>query len=92
MVEQSDKDLLENVAPGDIISLEFPDRHAGGGREYKVVHKDSAHSATTPTIIVTLEGDEGANFDVELPADSAVHRSLESKWESAQSPTSHQGS
>lgn len=38
-------------------------------------------------IVVTLEGDDGETFDVELTADSIVNRSLESKWESAQSPT-----
>ena len=28
-------------------------------------------------------------FDAELPSDTAVTRALESKWESAQSPTPH---
>ncbi|MGB3356236.1 MAG: hypothetical protein WBB00_26185 [Mycobacterium sp.] len=91
MSEQSDDARIENVAPGDIISLELPDRRGGDSREYKVVHKDSGNSGANPMIIVTLEGDDGETFDVELPADSVVHRTLESKWESEQSPTPHDG-
>ena len=95
MSEQSDDARIEDVAPGDIISLERPDSR-GDSREYKVVHKDVVRpepddSAAEPTIIVTLEGDDGETFDVELPADNVVHRTLESKWESEQSPTPHDG-
>lgn len=88
MAGQTDNDRLDNVAPGDIISLHLPDR-PGDGRAYKVVHKDSSEVNATPTVLVTLEGDDGETFDAELPADSAVTRALESKWESAQSPTPH---
>lgn len=104
MTEQSNDDRLGNVAPGDIISLELPGKNAGDGREYReykvvhkdvvhqdVVHRDSVNSDPNPTIIVTLEGDDGETFDAELPADSVVRRTLESKWESAQSPTPHDG-
>ncbi|CAA0134149.1 Uncharacterised protein [Mycolicibacterium vanbaalenii] len=90
MAGQTDNDRLENVAPGDIIALQLPDR-PGDGRPYKVVHKDSSEVNATPAIIVTLEGDDGETFDAELPADTAVTRALESKWESAQSPTPHTG-
>ncbi len=96
MSGQSLDDRIDNVAPGDIIALQLPDQPETGSRDYKVVHKDhkdqvnGADSAGTPMIILTLEGDDGETFDVELPADSIVNRSLESKWESAQSPTSHQ--
>ncbi|NVN49852.1 hypothetical protein [Mycolicibacterium hippocampi] len=96
MSEQSDDARIENVAPGDIISLELPERNSGDAREYKVVHKDGVHqdsgnSEADPMFIVTLEGDDGETFDLELPGDSVVHRTLESKWESEQSPTPHDG-
>ena len=96
MAGQSSDDRLESVAPGDIIEL--PTSHGPGvvGQQYKVVHKDVVldddESAAVSTIVVTLEGDSGETFDVELPADAVVNRSLESKWESVQSPTPHQGS
>lgn len=98
MAGQSLDDRIDNVAPGDIIALQLPDQPETGSRDYKVVHKDhkdqenGADSAGTPMILLTLEGDDGETIDVELPADSVVNRSLESKWESAQSPTPHQGS
>lgn len=95
MAGQSENDRLDNVAPGDIIALQRPDRLETPSRQYKVVHKDrenGADSAGTPMILLTLEGDDGETVDVELPADSVVNRSLESKWESAQSPTAHRGS
>ena len=61
--------------------------------EYKVVHKDVSDTGEAgAVIIVTLEGDDGETFDVELPADTLVTRTLESKWESPQSPTPHDGS
>ena len=87
-LESSDR--LENVAPGDIISLQLPDR-PGDGRQYKVVHRDASEVNGTPAVLVTFEGDDGETFDAELPADTAVTRALESKWESAQSPTQHTG-
>ena len=90
MTAQSDTDRLDNVAPGDLISLALPD--AGDDpRQYKVVHTDSRDDPSGTTMIVTLEGDEGETCDVELPGDTVVTRTLESKWESPQSPTPHDG-
>lgn len=80
MTAQSDNDRLGNVAPGDLIELTLP---GSAVRQYKVVHKES----TGDMIIATLAGDDGETRDVELPADTVVVRTLESKWESPQSPT-----
>jgi hypothetical protein len=98
MAGQSDTDRLDNVAPGDIIALELPNDDLPNDdlpnddgadvRQFKVVHKDSNGA----TIIITLEGDDGETCDIELPGDTVVTRSLESKWESEQSPTPHEGS
>ena len=93
MAGQSDTDRLDNVAPGDIIALDLPNDDLSNddgadARQFKVVHKDSNGA----TIIITLEGDDGETCDVELPGDTVVTRSLESKWESEQSPTPHEGS
>ncbi|MDG4667066.1 hypothetical protein [Mycobacterium sp. 236(2023)] len=90
MTAQSENDRLVNVAPGDLISLNVPD--AGDEpRQYKVVHTDSRRDDAGTTMIVTLEGDDGETCDVELPGDTVVVRTLESKWESPQSPTPHDG-
>lgn len=89
MSGQSGYDHIDDVSAGDIISLEIPD-HAGR-RQYKVVHKDSREAAGARSFIVTLEGDDGVTADVDLPAGTTVVRSLESKWESVQSPTPHEG-
>ena len=67
--------LIDDVAPGDIVALD--------GGAYKVVHKDSVDSG----FLVTFEADDGATFEREFPAGTPAERSLESKWESAQSPT-----
>ena len=91
MAGQSLDDRLESVAPGDIIELPLSDKPEAAVGQYKVVHKDANKSGTTSTVVLTLEGDNGATFDVELPANTVVNRSLESKWESAQSPTPHRG-
>ncbi len=90
MTAQTENDRLDNVAPGDLIALTVP----GAGdqpRQYKVVHTDARAGSAGPTMLVTLETDDGATCDVELPADTVVVRTLESKWESAQSPTPHEG-
>lgn len=70
---------IADVAPGDIIFFDG----GAGERAYKVVHKESADAA----YLITFEGDDGETFQHELPADAQVKRSLESKWESTQSPT-----
>jgi hypothetical protein len=79
MEHATDNDRIDDVAPGDVITLE---RGAGDG-PYRVVHKDS----TDAGFLITLEPDSGETFDVELPAGTTVTRTLESKWESPQSPT-----
>lgn len=81
MAEISGKDRIDDVAPGDVIAVD----RGSGEKPYKVVFKD----ATDSGYIVTLEGDNGETFQIDLAAGTAVTRSLESKWESAQSPTSH---
>lgn len=70
---------IADVAPGDIVFFDG----GTGERAYKVVHKEAAGTA----YLITFEGDDGETFQHELPADTPVTRSLESKWESAQSPT-----
>ncbi|QEN16839.1 hypothetical protein ACRDU6_02950 [Mycolicibacterium sp. ELW1] len=72
---------IDEVAPGDLITLD----QGSGEQVYKVVHKE----ATGSGFLVTVEGDGGATFDRELSAGTPVTRSLESKWESSQSPTPH---
>ncbi|WP_310768923.1 hypothetical protein [Mycobacterium sp. Z3061] len=81
MAEISGKDRIDDVAPGDVIAVD----RGSGEKPYKVVFKD----ATDSGYVVTLEGDNGETFQIDLAAGTAVTRSLESKWESAQSPTSH---
>lgn len=81
MAEISGKDRIDDVAPGDVIAVD----RGSGEKPYKVVFKDATESG----YIVTLEGDNGETFQIDLAAGTAVTRSLESKWESAQSPTSH---
>lgn len=70
---------IDDVAPGDVIALD------SGGQAYKLVHKETTESG----FLVTFEGDDGETFDLELAAGTTVKRSLESKWESSQSPTPH---
>ncbi len=87
MSAQSDSDRLGDVAPGDLIELTLPGASGDETRQFKVVHKE----ARDGTVVATLEGDNGETRDIELPADTVVVRTLESKWESPQSPTEHQG-
>jgi len=89
MTGQSDTDRIDNVAPGDLISLTPPDAPQDEARQYKVVFTESRKDDSGTTMIVTLEGDDGETCDMELPADTVVTRTLESKWESPQSPTEH---
>lgn len=75
-------DPIDDVAPGDIITADGGD----GARPYKVVHI----AANDEGYLVTLEDDgDGETFQEQFAAGSKVTRSLESKWESAQSPTPH---
>ncbi|WP_205874031.1 hypothetical protein [Mycobacterium camsae] len=81
MAEISGKDRIDDVAAGDVIAID----RGSGEKPYKVVFKDSTDSG----YVVTLEGDNGETFQVDIAAGTPVARSLESKWESTQSPTSH---
>lgn len=73
--------LIDEVAPGDIVALD----RGTGERAYKVVHKESTASG----FLITFEGNDAETFQHEIAAGTPVKRSLESKWESAQSPTPH---
>jgi len=77
MTEVSGNDRIDDVAPGDIIAVDE--------QPHKVVFKDF----TDGRYLVTLEGDAGETFQIDLPSGTTVKRSLASKWESAQSPTRH---
>lgn len=77
----SGNDRIDDVSPGDIITLDG----GAGERPYKLVFKDT----TDAGYLLTLEGDGGETRQVELAAGTEVKRSLESKWESAQSPTAN---
>jgi hypothetical protein len=81
MSEVTGHDRIDDVTAGDIIAVD----RGSGERPYKVVFKDF----TDDRYLVTLEGDDGETFEVELAAGTTVTRYLESKWESAQSPTPH---
>ncbi|OBK31208.1 hypothetical protein A5659_26420 [Mycobacterium sp. 1165196.3] len=79
MSKVSGNDLIDDVTPGDIIAVD----RGSGEQPYKVVFKDSSDAG----FLVTFEADGGETFQLELPAGTRVTRSLEAKWESAQSPT-----
>ena len=81
MAESSVDGRIDTVAPGDVVALDRGD----GEHAYKVVHKAEADSG----YLITFEGDDGETFQLQVAAGSPVKRSLESKWESAQSPTPH---
>jgi hypothetical protein len=81
MSKASGNDLIDDVTPGDIIAVD----RGSGAQPYKVVFKDP----TDAGYLVTLESDGGETFQLDLDAGTAVQRSLEAKWESAQSPTPH---
>ncbi len=79
MSNVSANDLIDDVTPGDIVVVDRGD----GAQPYKVVHK--AHSDAG--FLVTFEDDDAATFQLDLATGTRVTRSLEAKWESAQSPT-----
>ena len=81
MSKASGNDLIDDVTPGDFITVD----RGSGEQPYKVVFKDS----TDAGYVVTFEDDAGETFQLDLAAGTTVKRSLESKWESAQSPTPH---
>jgi hypothetical protein len=80
MSEVSDNDRIDDITPGDMITVD----RGCGQQPYKVVFKDS----TDAGYLITLEGG-GETFQLELAAGTTVDSSLQSKWESAQSPTPH---
>jgi hypothetical protein len=84
MAGASDTDRIEDVAPGDIIAVD----RGSGEKPYKVVFLDSAKTS----YLVTFEDDDGETFQLDIPAGAAVRRSLAAKWESSQSPTTHEES
>ena len=81
MSKASGNDLIDDVTPGDMIAV----ARGSGEQPYKVVFKDS----TDAGYVVTFEDDGGETFQLDLAAGTTVKGSLESKWESAQSPTPH---
>lgn len=81
MSNVSGNDLIDDVTPGDIIAVD----RGSGEKPYKVVFKDP----TDGGYLVTFENDGGETFELDLAAGTRVKRSLEAKWESAQSPTPH---
>lgn len=81
MSNASGNDLIDDVTPGDMIAVD----RGSGEQPYKVVFIDS----TDAGYIVTFEDGGGETFQLDLAAGTTVKRSLESKWESAQSPTPH---
>jgi hypothetical protein len=78
---ETGKGRIEDVSPGDIIAVD----RGSGEKPYKVVFLDPADTG----YVVTFEDDDGETFQLDIAAGAAVHRSLESKWESTQSPTTH---
>lgn len=83
MSKVSGNDLIDDVSPGDIIAVD----RGSGEQPYKVVFKD----ATDTGYDVTFENGNGETFQLQFAAGATVTRSLESKWESAQSPTPRSG-
>ncbi len=79
MSKVSGNDLIDDVTPGDIIAVD----RGSGEQPYKVVFKDASDGG----YLITFETDAGETFQLDLAAGTRVKRSLEAKWESAQSPT-----
>lgn len=82
MANISENDRIADVAPGDVVLVARGDADPA---PHQVVHKDVREDA----VVVTYQTDHGTTFEVEYAADARVTRSLESKWESEQSPTQH---
>lgn len=77
-MSNTSSDRIDDVAAGDIIAVDRGD----GARPFRVVHID----ATDTGFVVTLEDDGGETFDRDFAAGETVTRTLESKWESQQTP------
>ncbi len=78
-------DPIDDVADGDLIAVERDSET----RPFKVVFKSAEHTADGTVYTVSFEDDDGETFQLDYPAGTRVTRSLESKWESGQSPTPH---
>lgn len=77
-------DPIDDVAPGDLITVDSTGDPAGADAQpCKVVHKEAVDDG----YLITLEAPGAETFDVRFPAGTRVTRSLETKWESGQSPT-----
>ena len=87
----SDDARVDGIAPGDLVTLDVPGDDGVGERQYKVVFMAAPTVSGASTFTVTLETDDGDTVDLDLPGDTVVHRSMESKWESAQSPPATEG-
>jgi hypothetical protein len=85
MSNVSADDPIDDVADGDIIAVE----RESGTRPYKVVFKSAEQTAEGTVYTITFEDDDGETFQLDYPAGTRVTRTLESKWESGQSPTPH---
>jgi hypothetical protein len=81
MSEPVSSDPIDDVSPGDVIAID----RGSGAQPYKVVFKDPAEGG----YVVTLENEDGETFQLDLAVGTTVPTSLQSKWESPQSPTPH---
>ncbi|SEH56342.1 hypothetical protein SAMN04489835_1471 [Mycolicibacterium rutilum] len=77
----SSNDLIDDVAPGDIVAVDRDNETLAA----KVVHKETVDDG----FLITFEAPDAQTFEVRYPAGTRITRSLESKWESGQSPTPH---
>ncbi|MCG5433266.1 hypothetical protein LV457_13355 [Mycobacterium sp. MYCO198283] len=74
-------DRIEDVAPGDMISVDRGD----GERFYKVVHVHADNGDDDNSFLVTFDDDDGETFELRYVRGTGVIRALEAKWESEQS-------
>ncbi|MGE2729523.1 hypothetical protein ACQI4F_08595 [Mycolicibacterium vaccae] len=93
MSNVSPNDRIEDVAPGDLVEID----RGSGPQVCKVVHVDRVApegqgGQDEPAFRITFEDSNAETFQLDLPAGTRVTRSLESKWESTQSPTPHSDS
>jgi hypothetical protein len=79
----SSNDLIDDVAPGDLLDV---DRGSGDAQFAKVVHKQPLDDG----YLVTFEAPNAETFELRFAPGTRVTRSLEAKWESDQSPPPHQ--
>lgn len=80
-------DPIDDVAEGDLVEVD----RGSGPRPYQVVFKSADEASDGTVYTVTFQDTDGETFQKDYPAGTTVTRSLESKWESPQSPTQHEG-